>query len=94
MNSKMTTKSQLSTTEPKNKTKNEPSKQLEQELFSSHINRDQIECYWWEGENGGKGTENKHKWSVQNRGIKNSMGNGEIIELTCMTHGHELRGDC
>ena len=22
---------------------------------------------------------------------KNSMGNGEAKELTCMTHGHELR---
>ena len=36
-------------------------------------------------------------WRVINRGlgggeIKNSMGNGEAKELTCMTHGHELRG--
>ena len=22
------------------------------------------------------------------------MGNGEAKELICMTHGHELRGDC
>ena len=24
--------------------------------------------------------------------VKNSMGNGEAKELTCTTHGHELRG--
>ena len=24
--------------------------------------------------------------------VKNSMENGETKELTCMTHGHELRG--
>ena len=23
--------------------------------------------------------------------VKNSIGNGEAKELTCMTHGHELR---
>ena len=47
-----------------------------------------------EGENGGKDTGNKkHKWQVQNRQgeVKNSIGNGEVKELTCMTHGHELR---
>ena len=46
-------------------------------------------------ENGGKGTGNKtHKWKLQNRQgeVKNSMGNGEAKELTCMTHGHELGG--
>ena len=46
------------------------------------------------GENGGKVTGNKkHKWQVQNRQeeVKNSMGNAEVKELTCMTHGHELR---
>ena len=45
-------------------------------------------------ENEGKGTGNKkNKWKVQNRQgeIKNSIGNGEAKELTCMTHGHELR---
>ena len=44
---------------------------------------------------GGKGTGNKkHNWQVQNRhgDVKNSIGNGEAKELTCMTHGHELRG--
>ena len=47
-----------------------------------------------EGGNGGKGTGNKqHKWQVQNRQgeVKNSIGNGEAKELTCTTHGHELR---
>ena len=24
--------------------------------------------------------------------VKNSIGNGEAKELTCTTHGHELRG--
>ena len=42
----------------------------------------------------GKGTENKqHKWKVENRQGegKNSKGNVEATELTCMTHGHELQ---
>ena len=41
----------------------------------------------------GKGTGNKKRnWQVQNRQgeIKNSIGNGEVKELKCMTHGHEL----
>ena len=41
-----------------------------------------------------KGTGNKkHKWQAQNRQgeVKNSIGNGEIKELICITHGHELR---
>ena len=36
-------------------------------------------------------------WQVENiQGeVKNSIGNGIAKELTCMTHGHELRGgDC
>ena len=45
MNSKMTTKSQLSTTEPKNKNKNKLSKQLEQE--QNHRNQDHMEGYQW-----------------------------------------------
>ena len=47
------------------------------------------------GENGEKGTGNKkHNWQVQNRhgDVKNSIGNGEAKELTCTTHGLELRG--
>ena len=46
MNSKMTTNSQLSTTEPKNK--NKLSKQLEQE--QNHRNGDHMEGYQWGGE--------------------------------------------
>ena len=52
MNSKMTTKSQLSTTEPK---KQKQSKQLEQE--QNHRNRDHMAGYQWgrgEGKIGGK----------------------------------------
>ena len=44
-------------------------------------------------ERGGKGIENKqHKWQVENRQeeVKNSMGDGEAKEFTCVTHGHEL----
>ena len=35
----------------------------------------------------------KHKWLVQNRQgeVKNNIGNGEAKELTCTTHGHNLR---
>ena len=49
----------------------------------------------WEGERGGKGTENKqHKWYVENRQGegKNSIGNVEAEEFICMNHGHELQG--
>ena len=64
MNSKITTNSQLSTTEPKNKNKNKLSKQLEQE--QTHRNGDHMEGYQWGGRGermGGKDTENKkHKW--------------------------------
>ena len=92
MNSKMTTNSQLLTTEPKNKL----SKQLEQE--QDHRNGDHMEGYqWggWEGKRGGKGTENKqHKWQVENRQgvVKNSIGNVEAKEVISMTHGRELKG--
>ena len=47
MNSKMTTNSQLLTTEPKNKNKNKLSKQLEQE--QNHRNGDHVESYQWRG---------------------------------------------
>ena len=46
-----------------------------------------------EGEWGkGKGNK-KYKQQIQNRQgeVKNSIGNGEAQELTCITHGHELR---
>ena len=61
MNSKMTTNSQLSTTEPKqNKNKNKLSKQLEQE--QNHRNGDHMKGYW-QGGNGGKGIgNNRHDW--------------------------------
>ena len=49
MNSKMTTNSQLSTTEP-NKQKRKLSKQLEQE--QNHRNGDHMEGYRWGGEGG------------------------------------------
>ena len=83
----MTTNSQLSTTEPKNK--NKLCKQLEQE--QNHRNGDHMEGYQWGGggRRGGKGAGNKrHKWQVQNRQeeVKNSLGDGETEELICMTH--------
>ena len=57
MNSKMTTNSQLLTAKPKNnKNKNELSKQLEQEKWRSH---GELSAGEWEGNRGGKGTENK-----------------------------------
>ena len=49
MNCKVTTNSQLSTTESK-KNKNELSKELEQEQI--HRNRDHLEGYQWEGGGG------------------------------------------
>ena len=93
MNSKMTTNSQLSTTEP------EKQKQKTNQANNQNKNRiREMEITWrvisGEGENGGKGTGNKkHKWQVQNRQgeVKNSIGNGEAKELICKTHGHELR---
>ena len=54
MNSKMTTKSQLSTTEPK---KQKQSKQLEQE--QNHRNGDHMEGYQWGGEGGRERMEEK-----------------------------------
>ena len=47
MNSKMTTNSQLSTTEPKKQKQNKLSKQLEQKQI--HRNRDHMEGYQWGG---------------------------------------------
>ena len=45
MNGKITTNSQLSITEPKNKNKNKLIKQLEQE--KNHRNGDHMEGYQW-----------------------------------------------
>ena len=47
------------------------------------------------GEYRGKGAGNKKcKWQAQNRQgeLKNSIGDREAKELTCMTHRHKLRG--
>ena len=47
-----------------------------------------------EGNNGGKGTgKKKHNWYALNRQgeVKNGIGNRELKELICTTHGHELR---
>ena len=96
MNGKITTNSQLSTTEPKKKNqKQNLSKQLEQE--QNHRDGDHMEGYQgeWKGERVEKGTENKqHKWQIENRQGegKNSIGNVEAKELISMTHGHELYG--
>ena len=60
MNSKMTTNSKLSTTEPKkNKTKNKLSKQLEQEQITEMEITCRVISREVEGMNGGKGTGNK-----------------------------------
>ena len=31
------------------------------------------------------------RYKIDRGTVKNSIGNGEAKELTCMTHGHELR---
>ena len=93
----MTTNSQLSTTKPKEtkQNKNKLSKQLEQEQKSQKWrSHGGLAAERGNRESEGKCTGNKkHKWQVQNRQGegKNSVGNGEAKELTCMTHGHELR---
>ena len=54
-----------------------------------------MEVYQQGRGNGGKHIGNmQHKWQVENRQgeVKNSIENGEAKELTCMTHGHELKG--
>ena len=56
-----------------------------------------MEGYWWGG--GKKRIEKRVQGlrniigKVQNRQgeVTNSTGHGEAKELTCMTHGHELR---
>ena len=67
MNSKMTTNSQLSTTEPKKQNKTKLSKQLDQE--QSHRNGDHMEGYQWGGKGGESGVEStenkKHKVSTK-----------------------------
>ena len=91
MNSKMTTNSQLSTIEPKNKTKTKQIKLSKLEQEQNHRNGDHMEGYQQgsgRGREVGKGTGNKqHKWQVQIRQgeVKNSTGNVEAKELICMT---------
>ena len=63
MNSKMTTNSQLSTTTPKKKKKNELSEQLEQEKVQRNRSHGRLSVGKWKREVRGKGTENKkYKW--------------------------------
>ena len=62
MNSKMTTNSQLSTTEPK---KQKLSKQLEQE--QNHRNGDHMESYQWEGDKGRVGGKVQRISSINDR---------------------------
>ena len=56
MNSKMTTNSQLLTTEPKTKTKQTTRIETEPQKWRSHGG---LSIGEWEGREGGKGTENK-----------------------------------
>ena len=65
MNSKMTTNSQLSTTEPKNKNKNDLSKQLKQE--QNHRNGDHMEGYHQAGGEWGRMRENEEEWGKRYR---------------------------
>ena len=50
----------------------------------------------WEGERGEKvqriSSINGRQKIYREGGIKNSTGNVEAKELTCTTHGHELKG--
>ena len=94
MNCKMTTKSQVSTTEPKKQkhTKQTTRTGTESQKWRSH---GQISAGRGTRENGGKGTENKkHNWQVQNEQweVKDSIGSGDAKELLCVMHGHELNG--
>ena len=91
MNSKMTTNSQLSTTEPKRQ--NQKLSKLEQK--QNHRNGDHMEGYQW-GWGGGRIGEKVQgirsiNVSTKQAEVKNSIGNEEAKELICMTHGHELR---
>ena len=97
MNSKMTTNSQLSTTEPKKQ------KQTKQ------TTRTGTESQKWRSYGGfsaGKGGGRMRakiqgirsisaKYEIRQGKVNNSIGNGEAKELICTTHGRELRsGEC
>ena len=94
MKSKVTTNSQLSTTEPKtNKKTKKQTRQTTRTGTESQKWRSfgGLTAGYGKGENGGKGTRNKKSnWQVQNRQgeVKNRIGKGEAKELICMTHGH------
>ena len=91
MNSKMTINSQLSTTEPKTKTKQKSRTGTESQKWRSYGGLS-VGSGWRENRGKGAGSK-KHKWQVENRQgeVKNSIGNGEATEFICMTRGHELR---
>ena len=92
MNCKMTTNSQLSTTEPK--------KQKQKQKQTKQMTRTGTDSQKWRSHGGlsvGRIREKIQgitsiigKYKID-REIKNSVGNGEAKELTCMIHGHELR---
>ena len=89
MNTKMTTNSQLSTTESK---KQKQTQQTTTTGTESQIWRfiGGLSAGRHKGENWEKGARiKKHKWQVQDRqgDVKNSIGNGEAKELICSTHG-------
>ena len=74
------------------KTKQTARTETEPQKWRSH---ERLSTGEWEGERGGKGTQNKQdKWQVENRQGegKDSIGNVEAKELINMTHGHELQG--
>ena len=71
MNCKMTTNSQLSTTEPK-KQKQKLSKQLEQE--QNHRNRDHMEGYQWGGGGG--------NWWGKVQGVRSVIGSHKINRVS------------
>ena len=53
-----------------------------------------MEGYQWQGENGEKvqGISIIGRYKID-REVKNNIENGEAKELTCTTHGHELKGE-
>ena len=84
MNIKMTTNLQVSTTESEkqNQANNQNRNRIiEMEIIWRVISGEEVGGEW--GKN----------WQVHNRQGegKNSIGNGEVKELICMTHGRELR---
>ena len=97
----MTTDSQLSTNEPKKikerkttKTKTKPTTRTGTEL-EQQTSHGGFSVGRGRGGVGGKGTGKKqHNWQALNRRgeVKNGIGNTELKELICTTHGHELRG--